>query len=131
MHIKEKYICPAYISKTNSNCEKQDDSINDSKQRKRRMVLSRSKETIYIIKRNNMKHHGDFYCLNCLHSFRTENNLKSHEKVCEKKDFCGIVMLPEQDKILEFNQNMKSDKMLYIIYADMESLIKKDRWMCK
>ena len=29
------------------------------------------------------KHHGDFYCLNCLHSCRTENKLKSHEKVCK------------------------------------------------
>ena len=28
------------------------------------------------------KHHGDFYCLNCPHSFRTENKLKSHEKTC-------------------------------------------------
>ena len=26
--------------------------------------------------------HGDFYCLNCLHSFRMENKLWSHEKVC-------------------------------------------------
>ena len=26
------------------------------------------------------KHKVDFYCLNC-HSFRTENKLKSHEKV--------------------------------------------------
>ena len=25
------------------------------------------------------KHCKDFYCLNCLHSFRTENKLKSHE----------------------------------------------------
>ena len=27
------------------------------------------------------KHDGDFYCLNCLHSFRAENKLKSHQKV--------------------------------------------------
>ena len=31
----------------------------------------------------------------------------------------------EKNKILKFNQHMKSDKMLYIIYADLESLIKK------
>ena len=37
----------------------------------------------------------------------------------------------EKDKVLEFNQYMKSDKMSYIIYTDMESLIKKIRWMCK
>ena len=29
-------------------------------------------------------------------------------------------MPSEKDKILEFNQNMKSDKMLYIIYTDTE-----------
>ena len=31
----------------------------------------------------------------------------------------------EKDHISEFNQHMKSDKMSYIIYVDMESLIKK------
>ena len=89
------------------------------------MALSCSKKTIHIIKRNNIKHDGDFYCLNCLHSFRTENKLKSHEKVCKNKDFCGIVMPSEKDNILEFNQYMKSDKIQYIFYADMESLIRK------
>ena len=69
-------------------------------------------------------HHGDFYRLNCLHSFKTENKLKSHEKVC-KRDFCEIVMPAEKDNILEFNQYMKLDKMPYIFYADIESLIKK------
>ena len=34
-------------------------------------------------------------------------------------------MPPEKDKILEFNQYTKSDKMPYIIYAHIESLIKK------
>ena len=32
-------------------------------------------------------------------------------------------MLSEKDKILEFNQYMKSNKMLYIIQSKMESLI--------
>ena len=30
------------------------------------------------------KHHGDFYCLNCLHFFRTENKLKSYQKSMSK-----------------------------------------------
>ena len=34
-------------------------------------------------------------------------------------------MPSEKNNILEFNQYMKSDKMPYIIYADIESLIKK------
>ena len=28
------------------------------------------------------KHRGNFYCLNCLHSFRTKN-----KKACKNKDF--------------------------------------------
>ena len=43
------------------------------------------------------KHDGDFYCLNCLHSFRTENKFRSHEKVCKNKDFWGIAMPIERD----------------------------------
>ena len=57
------------------------------------------------------KHHGDFYCLNCLHSFRTEYKLKS-----QNKDFHNIIMLSEVTKTLQFNQNQKSDKAPFIIY---------------
>ena len=35
------------------------------------------------------------------------------------------IRISEKDNILEFNQYMNSDKMPYIIYADIESLIKK------
>ena len=45
-------------------------SFNSFKQR--RMILSCNKKTISISKRNNEKHYGDFFCLNCLHSFATE-----------------------------------------------------------
>ena len=69
------------------------------------------------------KHNGGFYCLNCLRSFRTENKLKSHEKACKNKDCCVIAITSENDNILEFNQYIKLDKMPYIIYADIESLI--------
>ena len=33
------------------------------------------------------KTNGDFYCLNCLHSFRTKNKLELNKKVCDNKDF--------------------------------------------
>ena len=34
-------------------------------------------------------------------------------------------MPPEKDNILEFNQYIKSDKIPYIIYADIKSLFRK------
>ena len=57
------------------------------------------------------------------HSFRTENKLISQEKVCKNKDFSGIVKSSEKYNILEINEYMKSDKIPYIIYAIIESLI--------
>ena len=44
------------------------------------MALSFSKKLSALLRGITSKHHGDFYCLNYLHSFRTENKLKSHEK---------------------------------------------------
>ena len=29
------------------------------------------------------KHQVDFYCLNCLHSFASENKQESHKNICE------------------------------------------------
>ena len=53
-------------------------------------------------------------------------------KYVKNKVFSGNVIPSEKDKILEFNQFMKSDKMPHIIYADIESLIKKkNRWVWK
>ena len=49
------------------------------------------------------KHDGDFYCLNYVLFFWTENKLKSHEKVCKNKGFGGIIILSQKDNILQFN----------------------------
>ena len=43
----------------------------------------------------------------------------------KQRFLCGLIMLSQKDNILQFNQNMKSDKMPYIIYSDLESLIEK------
>ena len=83
------------------------------------MTLFYSKKTISIIKRTTSKHHGDFYCLSCLHSFATENKLESHKKLCKNNIFCNITMPSEDSKILEFNQNKKSDKAPFM-NADLE-----------
>ena len=56
------------------------------------------------------KHVGDFYCLNCHHTVRTKNKFESHEKVCENKDLCNIIMSFKDTKV-EFNQYQKSGKI--------------------
>ena len=88
------------------------------------MTMCCSKKLSTLLHRITSKNKGDFYYLNFLHSYRTRNKLRCHEKVCKNKDFCGIAMPSEKDNILDFNQYMKSGKMPYIIYADIESFIK-------
>ena len=58
---------------------------------------------------------GDFYCLNCFHSYRTENKLKKHEKVCNDHDYCYVEMPNEDNKILKYNYREKSLKAPFII----------------
>ena len=43
--------------------------------------------------------HGAFYCLNCFHSFATENKRESHKKVCENKYIHNVIMPSEDTKI--------------------------------
>ena len=87
------------------------------------MALSGSKKTVYIIKRSNIETSWRFLLFECLYSFRTENKLKSHKKVCKNKEICGIVTPREKKKILKFNQYVKSYRMPCIIYVDVECLI--------
>ena len=70
-------------------------------------------------------HNGDFYCLNCLHPYRTKEKLKKHEKICKDYDFCNVKMPDEDNKILKYNPGEKSLKVSFIIYADLECLLKK------
>ena len=63
------------------------------------MALSCRKKLFALLHRKTSKQKGDFYCLNCLSSFRTENKLKSHENVCKNKGFCGSIMPTEIKKV--------------------------------
>ena len=70
-------------------------------------------------------HNGDFYCLNCVDSCSTENRLKQHERVCNDHDYCQVEMPKEDNKILQHNHGEKSLKALFLIYFNIEYLLKK------
>ena len=82
---KAKKIYPAYISKHNSNREKQVIIlIILNKQRWHYLAV---KKLSALLRGITSKNNGYFYCLNCLHSFRAKNKLQSYEKVCKNTDF--------------------------------------------
>ena len=78
-----------------------------------------------LLKGITSKHKGDFYCLNCFHSYSTKEKLKKHRNVCENHYYCYVEMPEKDNKILKYNHGEKSMKLPFIIYANLESLLEK------
>ena len=72
-------------------------------------------------------HNGAFYCLNCLHSFRTINALKRHERLCDNNDYCHVEMATKNTNKLKYNHGEKLSKVPFTIYADLECLLTKQQ----
>ena len=117
-------MLPAYISKANSTLEKQIILLMITNKEKEGWHYLAVTKLSALLHKKTSAHNGDFHCLNCLNSFRTESKLKYHERLCKNKDFCEIVLLSEQNNILKFNNYTKSDKMLCII-ATLNASLKK------
>ena len=72
---------PAYVSKHNSNREKQVILL----------IIRNGEKWHYLAVKKlsaslrgiTSKHHGDFYCLNCVHSFATEKKLNRIKSMCK------------------------------------------------
>ena len=102
----------------------------DKSEERRKWHYLAVKKLFALLRGITSKHRGDFYCLNCLHSFRTKNRLESHKRACENKGFCHVIMPSDDTRILEFNQYEKYDKAKFIIYEDLECIIEKN-YGCK
>ena len=71
--------------------------------------------------------HGVFYCLCCLHSFRTDNAVKKQERLCGNNDYCHVEMPTEDNNTLKYNHGKKSLTTPFAIYADWECLLIKQQ----
>ena len=76
--LKKKKIYPAYVSKHNSNCEKQVFLLMIQSKEELWYYLA-VKELSALLKGIPSKYYGHFYCLNCL--------LELHKYVYENKGF--------------------------------------------
>ena len=61
--------------------------------------------------------------MNCLHSFRTDNALKRHERLGDNNDYCNKEIPTQFNKTLKYNHGEKSLKTPFVIYADLECLL--------
>ena len=105
MYAKKEKIYPDYVSKNNSNREKQVILLmipNGEGCKRSKTLATRGKSEGWhylsvktlsaLLSGITSKHHGDFYCLNSYKSLATEKKLESHKKVCKNKDFFNVIM---------------------------------------
>ena len=62
-------------------------------------------------------HNKYFYCLNCLHSFRTTEISYKHENFCKDHKFTQIVFFTEEN-LFENHEDQKLNKSSFLIYVD-------------
>ena len=115
-----KKVNIAYKSKNNLTQEKQIILL----------MISDGQKWHYLVVKNLLKgitsnHKEDFHCLNCFHSYRTENKLEAHKKICENHDYCHVEMPTKNNNIIKYNHGEKSMKLPFVIYAELECLLEK------
>ena len=88
------------------------------------MALSCSKKFTSIILRNNIKSSWRFLLSKLFNTYTTHNKLKKHEKVCNNHDYYRTRMPKEHEK-MKYLPGEKSLKAPFIIYTDLECLLKK------
>ena len=122
----KKEIRPAYISKYNHRRKNQVIllMIIDDGERWHYLAI---KSFSTLLRKISSSNNGDFYCLNCFHSYRLFNKLKKLEKVCNNHDYCHVDLSEEGKNILKYSTGDKSLKAPFIIYADLECLLKKEQ----
>ena len=119
-----KQIKQAYISKYNN---KRDNQVNllmitDGTNNWHYLAV---KSISGLLRRITSNHNGDFYCLNCFHPYTTKKKLRKYERISNDHEFCHLKMPDEDKKILKYIPGEKSLKVSFIIYADLECLLRK------
>ena len=67
---------------------------------------------------------GTHFCFRCLNPFWSHKSLEKHWEYCKNHEAVKINM-PEKGTILKFKHHERSERLPFIIYADMEALIKE------
>ena len=70
---------------------------------------------------------GDFYCLNCFHSYRTNNALKKHERLCNNHDYCHVEILKEDEKNIKIQPQRKIIKSSIYNYFSFRMFPEKEQ----
>ena len=118
----EKKIRQGYIARFNTERPKCADLLIVEAGKKRHYTAIKSLPA--LLRGVTSSNNGDFYCRNCLGSFRTREALDLHVEGCKDHDFCYVKMPEEGENILRYQEGSKSIRVPFVIYADTECILR-------
>ena len=72
--------------------------------------------------RNNKHKDKKYFCVRCLNSFNSQENLNKHKELCVKYNTQSEkLVLPKENSILKFNKINEMIKTPFTIYYDIET----------
>ena len=72
---------------------------------------------------NSKRGHKQHFCLNCLQGFHSEESRDNHFEYCKENEAVRIEM-PKEGSFVEFHDGQNKFKVLVIMYADFEAILK-------
>ena len=80
------------------------------------------KDIYKYLHRNNKDNNKKYFCVRCLNSFISEENLNKHKNLCIKYNTKSEkLVLPKEHSILKFNKIDQMIKTPFTIYYDIET----------
>ncbi|XP_018396274.1 PREDICTED: uncharacterized protein LOC108774621 [Cyphomyrmex costatus] len=73
----------------------------------------------------NKKKNRKYFCDRCLHYFSSSEKLESHAVDCQKLNECAIRLPSVEQRWLEFRNYCRKERAPFIVYADLECVLKK------
>ncbi|EGI64856.1 hypothetical protein G5I_06694, partial [Acromyrmex echinatior] len=68
-----------------------------------------------------------YLCDRCLHYFYTSEKLSLHIVDCTTTNDCAVILPNENDKWLSFRDHNKKERLLFVVYADLECILEKKK----
>ena len=122
-HVNLLLIQNEYIDECDKKAEDNDDDTNLSDLLEYHYVTINSLSRL-VASQLSKHSHKCFICDRCLHYFGKQEKLDAHEIDCAQLNKCKIVLPLKKDRILQFTNYNRTERVPVIVYADCESLLK-------
>lgn len=131
-NVKNKHV---HLLLLTENCSDENDKCSDIQVNVINLKIKSDycwiKDLSRLMRANITKHeHKCYICDRCLHFYHSKEEVLKHEKDCKLLNSCKITLPCIENKWISFKNYKNQLKVPFVIYADIESLLKHPSKTC-